>query len=88
VAAVLMVDVYHHLGNRVDYFKKVLFGLKPGGKLMVLEHSPVRCLEKMPPVSIRVTGESVSRELKKAGFFIRGQNDTLLKCHYILTALK
>ena len=35
---VLVVDTYHHLGNRVDYFRQLRAMLRAGGRLAILEY--------------------------------------------------
>lgn len=67
VDMVLIVDTYHHIENRVDYFREVRQGLKPNGKLVVIdffkEDGPVG-----PPVEMKMSEEQVTSELRKAGF--------------------
>jgi SAM-dependent methyltransferase len=63
-------NTYHHIDNRVEYFKKVFAGLRPGGKLAVLDFtpSPISKKELGPPLKMRVDPITVFDELKKAGF--------------------
>ncbi len=80
-----MVDVYHHIKQRPDYFAKVKKGLKPGGRLVVVdfikEEIPVG-----PPVEMKLEPEQVLEELKKAGFTKFEVNEELLPYQYIVTA--
>lgn len=82
---VLIVDTYHHIENRVDYFAEVKRGLKPGGKLVVIdfrkEEMPVG-----PPVEMKIKEAEVMDELRKAGFTNMQVNNTLLTYQYIITA--
>lgn len=40
VDVVLIVDTYHHIGNRVDYFRRLSASLKPGGPLAIIDFKP------------------------------------------------
>jgi SAM-dependent methyltransferase len=75
VDVILLVDTYHHIGNRVDYFKKLQSSLKPGGKLVIVDfrmESP-----EGPPKEHRVTLEKASEELKSAGYSLVETHDFL-----------
>ena len=37
VDAILIVDTYHHIGNREVYFRKLAKSLKPGGRLAIID---------------------------------------------------
>ncbi len=82
---VLIVNTYHHIENREDYFAEVKRGLKPGGKLVVIdfrkEETPVG-----PPVEMKITEEKVMEELREAGFTDMQVNNALLPYQYIITA--
>jgi predicted methyltransferase len=63
---VLLVDVYHHIGARERYFRKVADSLKPGGRVAIIDFrmdSP-----HGPPKSARIAPDRVKAELKKAGY--------------------
>lgn len=83
----LIVDTYHHLENRPAYLKKVLAGLKPGGRFVVVdfkkEESPFG-----PPASHRIMATTVKEELEKAGFMVDNSDDKTLLYQYILTGKK
>lgn len=82
---VFMVDVYHHIEQRPAYFSLVKKGLKPGGRLVVIdffkEETPVG-----PPVEMKLEPEQIVKELKEAGFTDFMVNETLLPYQYIITA--
>lgn len=66
VDRVLMVDVWHHLEDRVEYAKKLRGALKPGGQIYVVDRphdSP-----EGPPTELRVSAAGVLVELTAAGF--------------------
>jgi len=82
---VIIVNTYHHIENREDYFAEVKRGLKPGGRLVVIdfrkEETPVG-----PPLEMKITEEKVMDELREAGFTDMQVNNDLLPYQYIITA--
>lgn len=75
VDAILVVDTYHHIGNRVDYFKKLQGSLKPSGKLVIVDFrmdSP-----DGPPKEHRIPLEKATAELKQAGYSLSETKDFL-----------
>lgn len=75
VDVILLVDAYHHIGNRVDYFKKLQGSLKPGGKLVIIDwrgDTP-----EGPPKEHRVAFERAVGELKEAGYSLIETQDFL-----------
>ena len=75
VDVILLVDAYHHIGNRVDYFKKLQGSLKPGGKLVIIDFR----MENTdgPPKEHRVSIEKATEELKSAGYSLVETQDFL-----------
>jgi cyclopropane fatty-acyl-phospholipid synthase-like methyltransferase len=62
----LVVDTYHHIGNRTHYFAKLKSSLRHGGRLVIVDFkadSP-----NGPPVQHRLSQERVTQELKAAGY--------------------
>ncbi|MGR9045513.1 MAG: class I SAM-dependent methyltransferase [Gammaproteobacteria bacterium] len=82
---VLLVDVYHHIEDRENYFRRVRTGIKPGGKLVVIDFKLIETSDG-PPLSMRIPPEQVQRELKAAGFGSFRLDTGLLPWQYILTA--
>ena len=75
VDLVLIVDPYHHLPDRVDYFTHLHEDLQPSGRLAIIDFrkdSPVG-----PPVKFRFTPEQITDELERAGFRLAEQHDFL-----------
>jgi len=87
VDLVFMVNVYHHIGNRAEYFARVLQNLKPGGRLMIVDFKK-EDTPHGPPTDMRISGEEVQQELFAAGFPVITYNDKELPEQYVLTAFK
>lgn len=82
-------NTYHHIDNRVQYFKKVLSGLTKPGKLVIVDFKKdVNLVNAGPPMHLRVDALEVVNELKLAGFKnIEIDNRTLTR-QYIITGYK
>ena len=66
VDVVLVVDTYHHIGNRTQYFAKLKSSLRPKGRLAIVDFkadSP-----SGPPPQYRISPETVTEELNAAGY--------------------
>jgi cyclopropane fatty-acyl-phospholipid synthase-like methyltransferase len=78
---IILVDVYHHVGDRERYFRQLQKSLKPGGRIAVIDFrmdSPVG-----PPQSARIAAERVKDELKRAGYAL-AQEHAFLPNQYFL----
>ncbi|RMG26118.1 MAG: SAM-dependent methyltransferase [Bacteroidetes bacterium] len=87
VDEVIIVNTYHHIENRPQYFAQVHRGLKPGGRLWVIDFKKEETPHG-PPLEMRLSPEEVQTELQQAGFASFTLNDTLLPYQYILIAQK
>jgi ubiquinone/menaquinone biosynthesis C-methylase UbiE len=66
VDIILVVDTYHHIGYRSQYFAKLKASLRPMGRLAIIDFkadSP-----DGPPVEHRIPPEKVEQELNAAGY--------------------
>jgi 2-polyprenyl-3-methyl-5-hydroxy-6-metoxy-1,4-benzoquinol methylase len=90
VGHVIIVNTYHHIENRVDYFNQVKKGLTKDGMLMVVDFMKKKFKEKVkgPTYDMRISSSKVIEELKKAGFKRFETNNDLLPFQYILKAWK
>ena len=78
---VVLVDVYHHVGDRERYFRKLQDSLKAGGRVAIIDFrldSPVG-----PPKSARMLPEQVITEMKRAGYALAKEH-TFLPNQYFL----
>lgn len=80
---VFMVDVYHHIENRKDYFSMVKKGLKPNGEMVIVDFKKGD-FEHGPPNDMKIEPQIVINEMKLAGFNLVVQDTTTLKYQYLL----
>lgn len=66
VDTILVVDTFHHIANRVEYFRKLRASIKPGGQLAIVDFR--KDSPDGPPVEFRFTADQISAELGKAGY--------------------
>lgn len=84
VDVVLLVDTYHHIQNRDEYFKEVFDGMEEGGIMMVVDAKIESCIDEEPLMKTRLPYTQVTTELEGAGFVLESTNLELLECQYIL----
>jgi cyclopropane fatty-acyl-phospholipid synthase-like methyltransferase len=85
VDLILVVDTYHHIGNRAQYFAKLQASLRPGGRLVIIDFktdSP-----NGPPPQHRIAPEKVAEELAEAGYGLM-ETQTILPRQYFLVFQK
>ena len=71
----LVVDTWHHLGDRVAYAKKLASGLAVGGTVTIVDFTPET--DKGPPREYRITTDQAMADLKAAGLEPRVAEETL-----------
>ncbi len=82
VDVVLVVDTYHHIGNRIQYFAKLKSSLRPRGRLVIVDfkaNSP-----SGPPVQYRISPERVAEELNAAGYSLLETRQFLPRQYYVV----
>jgi ubiquinone/menaquinone biosynthesis C-methylase UbiE len=76
VDLVLIVDTWHHIDDRLHYLAKLAAGLKPGGRVAVVDFKkgdfPVG-----PPDAHKLTPEAVVEEFRAAGWSLAKRWDEL-----------
>ena len=65
VDRILVVHVWHHLGDRVGYARDLSAALRPGGKMFVVDFSLTA--RRGPPMNLRVAPEAIIADLAAAG---------------------
>lgn len=87
VDVVLIVDTYHHIGNRVAYFTALKSLMKPGAKLAIVDFKKDATGDG-PPAEFRFTPDQISGELAKAGFVLQAQHDFLPRQMFLVYTVK
>ena len=83
--AVLIVNTYAYLPDRIAYFKHLHGKLKENAKLVIIEFK-MKNIPNGPPLEEKVPILTVEEELKKAGFQNIEIDDRSLDYQYIVTA--
>lgn len=82
---VLVVNTYHHIEHRSEYFSKVKKGTKKSGELVIIDFFKSE-VPVGPPVEHKISIDQVVAELKKAGYTKFSVNVDLLPYQYIIKA--
>lgn len=78
---VLIVDTFHHIDDRVQYFKDLKSSLSPDCRLVIIDFtdkSPVG-----PPKDHRIDKKEVIAELKESGFALSEEQNILPYQYYL-----
>jgi len=78
---ILVVNTWHHIDDREAYAKKLLAALRRGGRLLIVDFT--MDAPTGPPVSKRLTVDTVVGELQAAGFRTEILEETL-PYHYVV----
>ncbi len=84
--AVIIVNTYMYISNRVEYMQRLRQGMSKGGVVLIVDYKE-KTIPVGPPVSAKVPLALVEKELKQAGFKVTDSDDTSLDYQYILTAI-
>jgi len=82
IDVVFLCNAYHHLSNRVDYFKKAARGLKQDGRVVIVDFYNKR-MDVGPPPSHTLAKEVVREEMKSAGYQLLEDKDFLPYQYYL-----
>ena len=82
VDVVLIVDTYHHIGDREAYFRRLTKSLKPGGRVAIIDYRPDS--PEGPPKEFRFPPEQCISEMQRAGFKLAAQHDFLPRQHFLV----
>lgn len=83
---VFIVNTYHHITDRPDYFNKVKKGTKTNGELVIIDFFKTDDIPVGPPEKHKISIDVVIKELKKAGYTAFKVNVDLLPYQYIIKA--
>lgn len=82
VDLILIVDTYHHIGNREMYFRKLAKSIKPGGRIAIIDFKPDS--PEGPPKEFRFPLEKFKSEMGKAGYKLAAQHDFLPRQQFLI----
>ncbi len=78
----LVVDTYHHIDARAEYFRRLRNALRPGGRIAIVDFkldSPYG-----PPHAARLAPEAVKAEMEAAGFAVAADHSFLPYQYFIV----
>lgn len=85
--AVVIVNTYGYIENRVQYLQTLAKGVKPGGNLLIIDFKKNN-LPIGPPDEYKVALSQVERELNAGGFEVEKVDMESLDYQYIVLAKK
>lgn len=75
VDVIFLCNTYHHIENRIEYFKKVSKSLKPGGRIISVDF--YKDIDFGPPRDHKLAKDVVLGEMKEAGYRLIASHDIL-----------
>jgi cyclopropane fatty-acyl-phospholipid synthase-like methyltransferase len=85
VDLILIVDTYHHIGNREAYFRRLATSLKPGGRIAIIDFKPDS--PDGPGKEFRFTPEQIEAEMSAAGYKLAARYDFLPRQNFLVFAV-
>jgi len=82
VDLVLIVDTYHHIGDREAYFRRLAQSIKPGGRVAIIDFKPDS--PEGPPKEFRFPLEKFKSEMGNAGYRLAAQHDFLPRQQFLI----
>ena len=82
VDLVILVDVYHHIDKRGDYFRNLQASLKPGGRVAVIDFR--MDAPSGPPKNARIAPDRVKAEMKGAGYALAEELEFLPNQYFLI----
>jgi len=82
VDLILLVNVYHHVAAREEYFRKLQASLKPGARIAIIDFRVDAPMG--PPKRERISAERVRSELGRAGYAPAEEHDFLPNQHFLV----
>lgn len=79
---IIYVDVYHHVEQRVDYFRRLQGSLKPDGRLAIIDFR--LDAPNGPPRAARIAPEQVRSELQRAGYALAEEHGFLPNQYFLV----
>jgi ubiquinone/menaquinone biosynthesis C-methylase UbiE len=82
VDAILIVNTFHHLPNRVTYFGDLKRSLDAGGRIAIVDYR--KDAPDGPPPEFRFDPAQIIDEMQRAGYRLEAQHDFLPRQHFLL----
>lgn len=82
VDLVLVVDTYHHVGDRVAYFRRLLDSMRPEARLVIIDFR--KDSPEGPPARFRFEPDQITQELAEAGYALAEHHDFLPRQHFLV----
>lgn len=82
VDVAFLLNAYHHLDKRQDYFKRLRASLKPGGRVAIVDFRPDA--PAGAPKHMRISAEKIADEMKAAGYKPVGSFDFLPRQNFLV----
>ncbi len=86
VDTILVVDTFHHIPDRVEYFRRLKASIRPGGQLAIIDFR--KDAPSGPPVEFRFTADQISAELAEAGYALAASHDFLPRQLFLIYRVK
>lgn len=80
---VLFVNTWHHVGDRVDYAKRLRDDVRPGGRLVLVDYDKNPERPHGPSPEHCLSPEEAIAELERAGWWLTKRHD-FLRWQYVL----
>ncbi len=85
VDVVVLLNVYHHISERSDYFKRLRTSLKPGGRVAIVDFRPESPVGA--PKHLRLSVDQITTEMTAAGYLPAGSHDFLPRQNFLVFQL-
>ena len=82
VDLILVVDTYHHIGDRPGYFRSLRSRLTPGGRIAIIDFR--KDAPEGPPAHFRFTPGQIKTEMAEAGYVTDTEHDFLPRQHFLI----
>ena len=84
VDLVLVVNTYHHIAERPDYFGRLRQSLRPGGRVAIIDYLPDA--PAGPPRQARIPAAFVKDEMGRAGYGLASEHTFLPHQYFLIFA--
>ena len=82
---ILIVDTYHHIDDRLEYFGRMKDALSPSGRIVVIDFHK-RELPVGPPLEHKLSRDFVVDEMKQAGYRLADEKTFLPYSYFLIFA--